>query len=263
MAGPPLLPRVDLPVAGTLTIDLYGDLHVGSPAFDQARFLADLAGTIADPSHYLVLNGDLLDLSNKHQKHGGVYEQHLAPDAALDRLVEWLTPARDKILAITSGNHDNYAFAAVGIDPIAQLAARLGLADRYLRHGGFLWTRHGRAEGSNDRAGRPRGIEYVGFLSHGTGSGPSSTAAERVARSFHADWYALAHTHTPLATGELYYQVYPQTGTVVAHTKRVAVSGSYLDYAGYALEKRLVPRPTGKGAVRLADGQKRVEICLP
>lgn len=263
MSGPPLLPRVDLPVAGDLTIDCYGDLHVGSPAFDQAAFLADLAVTAADPNRYLVLNGDLLDLSNKHQKHGGVYEAYMAPELALDKLEEWLTPVSKKILAITSGNHDGYAFASVGIDPVRQLAARLRVADRYMRHGGFLWTRHGESATGRDRHGAKRGIEYVGFIAHGTGNGPSSTSAERVARSFHADYYVLGHTHVALQTAETYWQVYPQTGTVVEHTKRVVVAPSYLKYAGYALEKRLVPRPTGRAALTLADGRKRVSVCLP
>lgn len=263
MSGPPVLPRRDLDLSGDLVIDLYGDLHVGSPAFDEARFLADLAETARDPRRYCLFNGDLLDLSHKHQKHSGVYEALYAPETALDKLEEWLGTVRDKILVLTSGNHDGYGFAQVGIDPTRQLASRLKLADRYMRHGGFVRTAHGRKLDSSHRKGGAIPVEYCGFVNHGTGLGPSSVSAERVARSFHADWYALAHTHNPMQLAETYYQVYPQTGTVVEHTKRVVVSGSYLKYEGYALEKRLVPRPNGRASLTLADGRKKVLVCLP
>jgi hypothetical protein len=260
---PPKLPRRDLDLDGPLVIDLYGDLHLGSPAFDQARFLADLAETVAAPNRYLVLNGDLLDMSGKHQKHGGVFEQTMDPNKALDLLEEWLTPARDKILVITSGNHDDRGYAQAGLDPLAQLAARLKVGDRYLRNGGWVITRHGTNAEARHRKGGRIPVEYWGFVSHGTGMGPSSTSAERVCRSYHADWYALGHTHTPLTGAEDYFEPYPQTGSIVKHTKRWVVSGGYLDYAGYALEKRLVPRPIGRASVTLADGRKRVSVCLP
>lgn len=262
MQGPPVLPRVDLDHSGPLEIDIYGDLHVGSPAFDEARFLEDLKETRHGGRH-LVLNGDLFDMSGKHQKHGGIYEAKLSPEDCIDRLEGWLAPVADKILAVTSGNHDGWGFAAVGIDPVRQLVARLRVADRYMRHGGFLWTRHGRAQGTADRHGKPRGIEYIGFIAHGTGNSASSVSAERVARSFHADYYILGHTHAPLSTSETYYSVYPQNGSVVEHTKRIVVAPSYLSYAGYALEKRLIPRPIGKATVSLADGRKRVDVWLP
>lgn len=263
MKGPPALPRRDLPVEGELVIDLMGDLHVGAAGCDERRILADLAETAADPRRYLVLNGDLLNNDTKAAKHGGVYEATKNPDAALDWLEAALEPVRDRILALVGGNHDHRTFNQSGIDPVRQLASRLKIADRYLPHGGFVWTRHGRARGTRARDGAPRGIEYTGFVSHGTGNGPSSTSAERICRSFHADWYGLSHTHAPLTTAEIYYQLYPQTGTVVAHTKRVAVSGAYLDYEGYALERRYVPRPHGRTSVALADGEKKVAIWLP
>lgn len=261
---PPALPRAELPVDGELVIDLMGDLHVGSPACDEARIAADVAETAADPRRYLVLNGDLLNNDLKASKHGGVYEAARSPDAALDWLEELLgDTVRGRILAIVGGNHDHRTTHQTGIDPIRQLAARLKLADKYLPHGGFVTTCHGTHKASRHRSGAPRGIEYTGFVSHGTGNGPSSVSAERVCRVFHADWYGLGHTHTPLATGELYYMRCPQTGTVVPHTKRVAVSGAYLGYEGYALERRYVPRPPGRASLALADGRKAVRVWLP
>lgn len=264
-AGPPLLPRVEVNITGTLRLDMMGDLHVGHPACDLARISQDLKAIEADPARYLMLNGDLINLDTKLQKHDGIFRAKMSGDDALDWLENALEPLADmgKIIAITGGNHDHRGSSQVGIDPIKQLAARLRIAGAYLPHGGFVWTRHGTAIRSHSRSGEPRGIEYIGFLSHGTGNAPTSASAERVTRTFQADWYGLGHTHTPLSTAEISYSVYPQTGTVVARTKRVGVGGSYLNYADYALEKRMVPRPIGMTSFLLADGEKSVQVLLP
>lgn len=262
--GPPCLPKLTLPVSGTLTIDVYADIHVGAKGFLETKFLHDIAATL-DQGHYAVFNGDLFNAAMRDAKHGGVYEEVKTLDEAIDFLDDALGPlARaGRILAITGGNHDGYAWNRAGIDPVRQLAARLRIADRYMQHGGWLWTAHGRAERSASRTGEPRPIEYRGWLSHGTGNSAASASVEKIAASFEADYYAFGHTHVPLIlTGER-WGVYPQTGTVIRQPYMMGVGGSYLQYGGYALEKTLKPRPNGKLTIMLADGVKDVDMRLP
>lgn len=262
--GPPCLPKRELPVTGPLVIDVYSDIHVGARGFLESRFLRDLDETLRE-GRYAVLNGDLFNAAMRDHKHGGVYEEVKNVEESLDFLDTALAPLvdADRILAITGGNHDGYVWSRAGIDPVRQLAARLRIADRYMQHGGWLWTAHGRAKASGTRLGEPRPIEYKGFVYHGTGNGASSTAVERVAATFEADYYLSGHTHAPLATVGERWNVYPQNGAIRVQPWTAAVGGSYLGYGGYALEKTLKPRPNGKLTLTLHDGEKRVDVRLP
>lgn len=263
MAGPPLLAALDLPVEGTLIVDFYGDLHVGSPHFAREKFEADLAETLADPARIAVFNGDLFNLDTKAQKHGGLYEATMDLDGCIDYLEARLAPLGAKVALATEGNHDQRAYDQIGLSPVKQLMARLRLADRYAPHGGWLWTKHGKCRNSHRHEGGARPIQYTGYFNHGTGLGPSSTSAERIVRSVRADYYGLSHTHTNLSSGEIVYEPHLPTGTVIAHEKKLAVSPAYLEYGGYALDRRYVPRPLGKAEFHLSDGDRKVRVVLP
>lgn len=262
--GPPALPRLHLPVSGTLTIDVYSDIHVGARGFLEAKFLKDIEETRVK-GRYAVFNGDLFNAAMRDAKHGGVYEEVKNLDESIDFLDKLLEPLAqdDRILAITGGNHDGYAWNRAGIDPVRQLASRLHLAHRYMPHGGWVTTQHGVARRTGTRDGQPRPIEYKGFFYHGTGNGASSASVEKIAAKFGADYYASGHTHAPLVvTGER-WDVYPQTDTVRVSPWVAGVGGSYLRYGGYALEKTLTPRGNGKLTIMLADGTKDVDMRLP
>lgn len=251
-------------VQGPLTVSVFGDLHLGSPHCDQALFEQHLAEVLADPAHLAVFVGDLFQVDTKREKHAGVYEQTLTLDGAIDVLETLLTPlaAAKQIGAVLRGNHDERAYHQVGIDPVAQLCARLRIADRYARDGCFLRTRHGRATYSRASNGQPRPIEYTGFLSHGTGNGAGSLSAERIITGFVADWYGLGHTHAPLATVPRRHSLHLPTHTVQEQEMRVLVTGSYQRYSDYALARRLVPRGLGRVRLILADGVKGMEVRL-
>lgn len=254
------VPRAELPVSGTLTIDCYSDLHVGSFLCDTDLLEKHLKATAADPSRYLVLNGDLFNSEVKSAKHGGVYQDKLNLDESLDYLEKLLLPLAPKILAITGGNHDARAFNSAGIDPVKQLAARLRVGDRYMRAGGYLATRHGEATGSRDRFGKPRPIEYAGFIHHGTGIS-ATLAAMRLAALVHkADYHTFGHTHQIVDFPLEWWELYPQTQTVVRRTATVGVSGSYLRYGGYVAEQAMRPTRLGHISYHLRDGEKRVDI---
>lgn len=261
--GPPRVPRRDLPVEGTLTIDVYADVHVGARGFLEKRFLKDLKESLTNEGRYVVLNGDLFNSEMRDAKHGGIYEEVKTLDECLDWWQEALEGHQDKLLAVIGGNHDRRAWDRAGIDPVRQLVSRLRIADRYMKDGGYVSTSHGVAADSRQRDGSPRPLVYRGFYSHGTGSTPNSTNAQRVTDGFDADYYALGHTHTPLVTSGLRFKLNPQTDTVCESRWVLGVGGSYLEYDGYALERRYRPRPNGRLSFHLDGRERHVGITCP
>jgi predicted phosphodiesterase len=255
--GPPHLPRRPLAVEGTLTIDVYSDIHVGAKGFLERRFLRDLKETLDAPHRYLVLNGDLFNAAMRDAKHGGIHEETMTLDEAIDWWEAKLKDHPEKILGIVGGNHDKRAWDKVGIDPVRQLAARLKVADRYMQDGGFISTEHGK----NKKTGRT--LIYSGFYSHGTGSWPNSTNVQKITETYLADYYAMGHTHTPMTIAGVWYDCLPNSDTVVERPWIAGVGGSYLDHSGYALERRLRARPNGRLSFHLNGTERDIVAEIP
>lgn len=92
---------------------------------------------------------------------------------------------------------------------------------------------------------------------------PNSTNLQRVTDGFDADFYALGHTHTPMAISGTRYDLNRHSDTVTEHRWVAAVGGSYLAYEGYPLERRMRPRPTGRLTFLLAGDRHHVEVRTP
>lgn len=263
MADVAILPRYDAATEGDLTIAIFADLHVGSATFEKALFERHVREVADDPAQIAVLAGDLFQADLKGTKHGGVYAATMTLDQAIDYVEQALTPIRGKIAAICSGNHDLRVWNAVGIDPTAQVASRLKLADRYSRHGAIVHTRHGRATNSNHRHGGARPLDYFGQISHGTGNTANLSTYERIGMIVEGcDWYASGHTHTPSSSADLVYVIDRQHARVVDRDRRYLVTGTYQGRDDYANERRMKPRPLGRVKLWLCGSERRMEARI-
>lgn len=82
-----------------------GDVHLGSPQFDEPRFVAML-DFCKKQNVYVFLMGDLLETATRHSVGAGVYEQDENADDQFDRMCNWLSPLAEKglILGAHTGN---------------------------------------------------------------------------------------------------------------------------------------------------------------
>lgn len=247
--------------AQPFTLYNMGDIHIGAADFLQDQWEADLARIKDEPNAALVINGDLFQADSRTGKHGAVYGQTMDLNQALDYAVTVLTPLRDKIALISSGNHDERVYHSVGLDLVAQLAARLGLANRYARDGAILPLEIGAAPDSNDRHGKPRPLLYLVYVYHGDRNGQSRPSLERAANAFPGcDAYLSGHTHDPNCFTVTFLEPNRQTRTTTLRAARCLTAGAYqTGYAGYARRANLRPRGLGMTRLILRHDQRLVE----
>jgi predicted phosphodiesterase len=200
-----------------------GDTHLGSPQFDQTRFLKMIEYAKTN-SIYVFLMGDLIELATRHSVGAGVYEQEINGQSQFEQMVEWLTPLAKKklILGTHRGNHESRCYELTGVDISKAIARELGIP--YL--GDACWNTF-----------KVGGEKYSIYSFHGRSGcrfdGTALLALERIAVSFSADLVAMGHTHKAISSNILYQKTV--NGVVKEFKKFLLITGSYLKYdGGYA-----------------------------
>ena len=200
-----------------------GDCHLGSPQFDQSRFL-EMLDYCLENELYVLLMGDLLETATRYSVGAGVYEQEEKPQDQYEQMNTWLKPLADKKLIIGAhiGNHEERIYKESGFNVTKAMCNQLGI--KYL--GDACWTQL-----------RVNGETYILYTLHGrTGSrfdGTALLALERISTSFFADLVACGHVHKLITSSVIIQRVV--NGCVREFKKYLLITGSYLKYdGGYA-----------------------------
>jgi UDP-2,3-diacylglucosamine pyrophosphatase LpxH len=225
-----------------------GDCHLGSPQFDQSRFLAMTEYCLKN-NIYVFLMGDMIELATRHSVGGGVYEQAFPGQTQHEVMCEWLTPLANKklILGLLQGNHEERVYKESGVNISKAMARELSIP--YLGDACWNMFRVG------DRT-------YTIYSLHGrTGSkfdGTALLALERLAAPFHADLVVMGHAHKCISSSVLMQTV--RKGSVVEHKKHLLITGSYLKYGGYAQTFGLPPSKLGSPKVKFMADRHDISI---
>jgi predicted phosphodiesterase len=214
--------QVLIPRNGKHYIDVVfiGDVHYGSPQFDERRFIAML-DYCNDKHLYVFLMGDLIESATRHSVGAGVYEQENPAQSQHEQMVEWLRPLAKKglIIGTHQGNHEERTYKESGVNISKALARELDIP--YL--GDACWNEF-----------RVGGEIYRIYSLHGrTGSkfdGTALLALERLSVPFYADLVAMGHTHKCINSIVLTQRV--RNGVVIEHKKHLLITGHYLKYDG-------------------------------
>lgn len=91
------------------------DLHIGSAECDIKLIKETIEFIKNTKDCYVILLGDILDTALKNSK-TDIYSETLSLADSQKLAVELLTPIKDKIIAMTPGNHENRVWKEVGID---------------------------------------------------------------------------------------------------------------------------------------------------
>jgi len=225
-------------VGNNIKIYTLSDMHIGDANADlpTLRMIIDFIKNT--PECYCILLGDILNTALKMSK-SDIYSEALSLSEAQKLALELLLPIKDKILAMTPGNHENRVWKEVGVDLSLWLAEKLGIQDRYRNNGIALTIQFGK-----DVNGNPFRLNIFG--QHGAyGGGRKLGAAMNALEDLdgivgNADIYIRAHTHQPIQ-GSRNIFLFDDKGNISRNTKYYFNSPSVMNYGGYAYDKGYKP----------------------
>lgn len=243
-------------------VRIFADWHIGDRHCNFAKIKENVDILKRDPHQYAIVAGDLMNNATKASV-SDIYAEKLSPHEQADRIIEILEPVKDKILYMTSGNHENRTFREAGMDPTAIVAAKLDLTDRYSKTGGLLRVALGRDRTCTSKT-CPRRIKYYFYILHGSGGGAKPGAKINrlvdLASIVDADVYIHAHTHLPMTTMIPFCRI-NRTHDLVTMEDRLFVNASAkLNYGGYGKEKGMAPASMADPVIFL-NGRRRAIGC--
>lgn len=225
-------------IGNNLKIYVLSDMHLGDPHADVPTLKKIVDFIKNTPECYCILLGDILNTALKTSK-SDIYTETLNVSQAQKLACELLMPIKDKILAMTPGNHENRVWRETGVDVSLWLAEKLGIQDRYRNEFIALSVSFGK-----DIDGKPFRLNIAG--QHGAyGGGRRLGTALNALEDLdgiiaNADLFIRAHTHQQVQGSRKVY-MFNQNGNIESKVKYYYNSPSVLNYGGYALDKGYKP----------------------
>lgn len=242
-----------------------GDLHVGD-RWSNTQAIQSAVDYILEEKHrYVVLNGDLINNAIKTSV-SDIYTEVISPIQQIEKVVELLTPIKDRILAMGSGNHEERTYKLTGIDPSRYISTRLGIEERYSENSFVLFIKVGKSHSS-----KPSNIKqqvYSVFVQHGYGGGkkPGSKLNNMVASNgiiADCDLYIVGHGHTPIIHPDSTFVTDVQNMTLSRKDRFYLMHNAYLDFGGYGLRQGFSPASKKiTYATLYTQGRKQISVTV-
>lgn len=253
----------DWPHANVYTL---ADLHIGDAHCNEAEVLDRVQAIADDPYGLCVCNGDLMNTALRSSV-SDVYGELLSPMQQIAYLVDLLRPIKDKIIAVTTGNHEQRTYRTDGIDITRLVCRELGIEDKYAPEGVLVFLRFGtrsRHSGHvNDR--NPRQW-YSIYATHGSGGGRKEGAKAirlaDMAAIVDADIYIHSHTHLPMVMKQSFFRADSSNCMAKQVFKLFVNTGAAMGYGGYGQAQEFKPASTDTAHIRLDAKTKRATATL-
>ncbi len=230
--------KIDLPTdLKSAEIHILADLHIGDK-FCNMEAIKSKINYIKDTSNaYCLLLGDLMNNATKTSV-SDCYAEQLTPMEQVETCVDLLSPIKDKLICMNSGNHEKRTLRNDGIDVSKIVAMQLGIVDKYSPASSFIFLRVGK-----NNFNRP--VCYMIYCSHGSGGGSTEGAKMnklvKMANIIDADIYVCGHTHQPAGLRNGFYRASPANSSVAKIDKLFVNSSATLEFGGYGEEGGFKP----------------------
>lgn len=229
-----------------ITIYPISDVHYGALEHNQDMWTKFLKKLDNEPDSYLILDGDLINNSVRTSV-ANPFDEVVRPREQKKRMVEFLTPIKDRILCATSGNHEYRSMKDDDVDITYDIMSKLDLEDLYRPNICFMKIQVGKRP--NDSRGRYYQT-YTFAVTHGAGGGGAGATVNRNERFSYIidglDCLVVGHTHKGTVTKPSKIIINTNDNIVYSRDMTVISSVSWLDWGGYAAKKMLTPATTCK-----------------
>ena len=211
----------------TLHVYAIGDVHVGSPQFDEQAIRKKIKIIQDDPLAAVCVCGDLGDFGLKNSK-TNVYQATMSPREQVEYIYELFLPIADKIAACVPGNHEERILKEVGTCILYDLCVRWGV-DAYRENVAITKFMFGKIPGNNRRQ-----LVFVGITTHGS----TRNKHKKFIAGFDGIDFAISgHTHTPEYSPHGKIRVDSITATAKHIPYKEIVVDAHLQPGGYGLKK--------------------------
>ena len=236
-------------------------MHIGSPFFNETKLRGHIKW-IAEKEHRRAwILGDIFDAILDGSP-GNMHEAVCSLKDAKLLAEDILKPIAYKIDLVVPGNHDNRIFNKTTDEIIFDLCKYLGIESKY-HFGDYTGViRFGKQTANHNKP-----VAYTFICTHG--SGGSTTIAGKITRLLgiaeivkNCDLNVMAHIHDILTCKLEPFIVDSRNGQLKSMVQTFVSSSSWLDYGGYALEKKYRPAKTGSPRIRLYGDRKDIHISI-
>lgn len=252
-----------------VTIIVLSDLHYGNPYCSVKHFQRTLDFIRDNKNCYCFLNGDLLEAVTKASV-GDIYQQKITPQEQRDEVTALLMPIKNKVLGMTTGNHEQRIYKETGVDLSADIARELGIP---YRPEGMLFKL---AFGKGNESHKEKPYVFWSYITHGYGGARTKPAkavkVERAATWLHADWYAMSHDHVVNVAPTIYLMPDNRgtldedgflTGKVNAKREMLVKTNAYLKWGGYSEIGGFPPSDLRTPIISLLTPQSKIWDMYP
>jgi len=230
------------------------DVHLGDKHLNMKLLKETLKRIKEEENTYTILNGDFCNFALKNSK-SDVYEDDLSPMEQLNLMLDLIEPIKDKILVISTGNHEDRIKKETNMDVTSLVAKQLGIEDRYADGWWYLYLRFGKKVVG---AYKPMCYQITGYHGSGGGRKPGGKAnrLQEMSQVVIADIYIMGHTHSPMSMKQQIYLPDYANNTLNKKEMHYIISNSFLEPGGYAEKLGMLPVSNTITEIEL-DGTKR------
>lgn len=235
------------------------DVHLGAAEHLKDEWGSFCSTIVEQPNSYVILGGDLINNATRSSV-SNIFEETMRPREQKKRMVEMLSPLREKILCAVQGNHEKRSGKDADDDPIYDIMCKLDLEDLYREHTAFVKLQFG-----SSRDGGQRNPTYTLAVTHGAGGGMLTggvvNRAERFGYAIDGiDCLVLGHSHKPFTTNPAKIVVDPRHNKVSIKPFKVISMTAWMTYGGYASAKLYNPSSFNPQTLHLCGTRKSLKI---
>lgn len=237
-----------------ITIIPVSDIHLGSLDCNEHAWKNFCNMLQQAPDTYVVLVGDLVNNSVRNSV-ANPFDEVLRPRDQKHKMVQYLEPIKDKILAAVTGNHERRSKKECDVDITYDIMCRLGLEHLYSENIAFLKVTCGNAS-------------YAFAMTHGCGGGILTGSAVNKNERFSyviegLDCLIVAHTHKGAVTRPSRVVFDLNHGTVSQRSCTVVTAESWLTYGGYAARGMMLPAQScNPQKLKLSNDKDKKQIIV-